>query len=271
MTVASLPMYDLPALREATDAWWAGLARVFAAGGLTEVPQALERRLGMDEAWRRPDLLLSQSCGYPLTHALAGRVRLVATPAYDIAGCEGVRYRSVFVVREDDPAASLADLRGRRVAVNSRASQSGYNCLRHALAPLAEAAGGGPFFSEVTVSGSHRASLTALREGRADLAAVDCVTFALTARTEPAAVTGLRVLAWSAAAPCLPYITRADISEEELAVLRSGLMAAAADPALADARQALALTGFEVLPLAAYGAIDDMEAEAVALDYPDVA
>jgi ABC-type phosphate/phosphonate transport system substrate-binding protein len=267
MSIASLPMYDLPALRQATDDWWSGLARALTAAGLEGVPKRLTREANSEELWCRPDLLISQTCGYPLTHALAGQVRLVATPAYHVEGCDGALYRSVFLVRDDDPAEALADLCGRRVAVNSRASQSGYNCLRHALALLAEQ---GPLFSEVVVTGTHGASLAALRDSRADLAAVDCVTYALTARAEPSAVAGLRVLAWSAAAPGLPYITRADIGEDELAALRQGLLAAAAEPGLAAARRALALTGFEVLPLEAYAAIDEMEAVAISLGYPDI-
>ena len=268
MSVASLPMYDLPPLRRATDDWWAGLARALAAAGVEGVPRHLERRRPEDEVWRDPGLLLSQTCGYPLTHALADQVRLVATPAYDVQGCEGARYRSAFLVRDDDPAARLADLRGRRVAINSRCSQSGYNCLRHALAPLAD---GSSLFSEVLETGGHGASLAAVREGRADLAAVDAVTFALMARTEPVTVAGLRVLDWSAAAPALPYITRADAGEDELAALRDALLAAAADPGLAETRAALALKGFEILPLAAYDAIDRMEAEAIDLGYPEIA
>ena len=268
MAIASLPMYDLPALRRATDDWWSGLARALTAAGLDGVPTHLERRLGLDEVWRHPSLLISQTCGYPLTHALAGRVQLVATPVYDVEGCEGATYRSAFLVRDGDPAERLADLRGRRVAVNSRSSQSGYNCLRRALAPLAE---GGPLFAEVVVTGSHGASLAAVRGNRADLAAVDAVTFALTARSEPSAVAGLRVLAWSAAAPALPYVTRAGAGEAELAALREGLVEAAADPDLAAARAALSLAGFEVLPLETYDAIGEMEAEATALGYPEIA
>lgn len=271
MSVASLPMYDLPAVRRATDDWWAGLARALTAAGLEGVPKRLERRLGLDEVWRHPSLLISQTCGYPLTHALAGRVRLVATPVYDVEGCEGATYRSAFLVRDGDPAERLADLRGRRAAVNSRSSQSGYNCLRRALAPLAASAGGGPLFAEVVVTGSHGASLAAVRGNRADLAAVDAVTFALTARSEPSAVAGLRVLAWSAAAPALPYVTRAGAGEAELAALREGLLEAAADPDLAAARAALSLAGFEVLPLESYDAIGEMEAEAIALGYPEIA
>ena len=271
MSIASLPMYDLPALRRATDDWWAGLARALTAVGIDGVPRQLERQLGLDEVWRHPGLLISQTCGYPLTHALCGQVQVVATPAYGVEGCDGAAYRSVFVVRDGDPAEGLADLRGRRVAINSRTSQSGYNCLRHALAPLAAMAESGPLFSEVVVSGGHGASLAAVRENRADLAAVDGITYALTARTEPAAVAGLRVLAWGAAAPGLPYVTRAGISEDELAAMRDGLLTAAADPDLAAARRALSLTGFEILPLEAYDVIDEMEAEATALGYPDIA
>jgi len=261
-------MYDLPAVRPATDAWWAGLARAVSAAGIDGVPQALERRLASDKVWRRPDLVISQTCGYPLTHALAGQVRLVATPVYDVEGCDGPTYRSAFLVRDSDPAGALADLRGRRVAVNARDSQSGYNCLRYALAPLAQR---GPLFAEVVVTGDHGASLAALRARRADLAAVDAVTLALTAGCEPAAVAGLRVLAWSAPAPALPYITRGDVGEGELAALREALSQAAADPDLAAARSALFLTGFEILPVAAYDVIGEMERTAIALGYPVIA
>src|SRR3546814_8202871 len=83
---ASLPMYDLPGLEAATDAWWAGLAAAFRAEGLHQVPERLTREGGHAALWTAPDLLFSQTCGYPLTHALAGRVTLVATPIYDCPG-----------------------------------------------------------------------------------------------------------------------------------------------------------------------------------------
>jgi hypothetical protein len=98
MSIASLPMYDLPALRQATDDWWSGLARALTAAGLEGVPKRLTREANSEELWCRPDLLISQTCGYPLTHALAGQVRLVATPAYHVEGCDGALYRSVFLV-----------------------------------------------------------------------------------------------------------------------------------------------------------------------------
>src|SRR3546814_9448924 len=110
---ASLPMYDLPGLEAATDAWWAGLAAAFRAEGLHQVPERLTREGGHAALWTAPDLLFSQTCGYPLTHALAGRVTLVATPIYDCPGCDGGRYRSEILVRAADAAGQLADLKGR--------------------------------------------------------------------------------------------------------------------------------------------------------------
>ena len=106
---ASLPMYDLPGLEAATDAWWAGLAAAFRAEGIRDVPARLTREADHAALWTAPDLLFSQSCGYPLTHALAGRVTLVATPIYHCAGCGGGSYRSEIVVRAGDQGALLVD------------------------------------------------------------------------------------------------------------------------------------------------------------------
>ncbi|MDH3595247.1 MAG: PhnD/SsuA/transferrin family substrate-binding protein [Rhodospirillales bacterium] len=268
MVIASLPMYDLPELRAATDAWWQGLARAFRRAGLGEVPDGLSRDLGAEAAWRGPGLLFSQTCGYPLTHAFKGVLRLVATPAYAAAGCSGPCYSSAIVVRADDPARELGELAGRICAVNNRASQSGCNALRHAVARYAVQ---GRFFARVVETGEHLASLTAVAGGRADVAAIDAVTFALVTACRPSAVSGLRILGWSEQAPGLPYVTRADAGADRLARLREGLQAAMDDPALAPAREALLLTGAEPLPAAAYDGIDEMEAEAAARGYPDLA
>ena len=63
MSVASLPMYDLPEVTAATDAWWAGLARAMRREGLSDVPDRLTRGPDVAELWRASDLLFSQTCG----------------------------------------------------------------------------------------------------------------------------------------------------------------------------------------------------------------
>jgi len=62
----------------------------------------------LDEFWLREDLLLSQTCGYPLVKALAGRVQLVATPVFSVDGCAGGDYWSILVARTAPGVTSLA-------------------------------------------------------------------------------------------------------------------------------------------------------------------
>ncbi len=267
MTLASLPMYDLAPLREATDVWWAGLARAFEAEGIGRVPATLTRGGDTLAQWRSDELLFSQTCGYPLTHDLEGAVSLVAAPCYAAPHCENANYRSLILVRRDDPVRDLADLRGRCAVVNAPDSQSGYNALRAAIAPLA---GGGAFFAAVKVSGGHAESLAMVAHGDADVCACDCVTFALWERCEPERTEGLRTLALSPMAPSLPYITRAQADDDLIARLRAGLRAAMDDPTLAAVRQALLLRDIEVLPLDAYSRILKIEQDAVAQGYPEV-
>lgn len=268
MSIASLGMYDLPEIAAATDAWWAGLARGLRREGVADVPARLTRDRAAHVVWRAPDLLLSQTCGYPLMHEFAGRLRVVATPCYDCIGCDGPNYCSLIVVRAADVARPLADLRGRVAAANAADSQSGYSALRAEVAPLARS---GHFFSEVVLSGGHADSLALVAGGRADVCAVDCVTHALLTRHRPAAVAGLRVLGRTVAAPGLPYVTRADAGDALVQRLRAAVFAALADPGLAAAREALLIAGAEVLPEGGYQRIVEIEKAAQANGYARLA
>jgi ABC-type phosphate/phosphonate transport system substrate-binding protein len=265
---ASLGMYDLPELATATDAWWTGLRRHFADQGFRDLPAALNRSGDPVERLKAEGLLFAQTCGFPLTHKLKDHVQLLATPRYAVAGCVGATYVSWIVVRQDDPAKSLADVRGRRVAYNDDGSQSGYNTLRAMLAPLAD---GGRFLGAAIESGAHRKSLALVKAGEADVAAIDCVTFALIARAAPREVQGIRVLRASGTAPGLPYVTASATTPAEVRRLQAGIAAAFADPALAQTRAALALDGCEILPRAAYEVVPAMESAAIAAGYPRLA
>jgi ABC-type phosphate/phosphonate transport system substrate-binding protein len=252
-------------LAEATAALWDGLARHLRSAGIADVPAARLAEPVLPDHWLESGLLLSQTCGYPLRHVLKDRVRLVATPCYAAPGCEGPSYRSLILVPADSPAAGLADLRGRRVAFNAPDSQSGFNVLRAAVAPLAES---GRFFAEAIATGSHAASLELVAAGRADVAALDCVSFALFRRCGRPATESVRVLCQTDAAPALPFITAAATTDADLFRLRQALRAAIADPALAAAREALLLRDVMLLPDSAYDAILDQERTAIAAGYP---
>ncbi len=261
-------MYDLPELQAANDALWAAIAERLVAQGVEGVPDRLTRDIPLEAVWTDPGLLLGQTCGYPLVASLGQRVRVVATPRYTAPGCDGALYRSALIVRASDPAIGLADLRGRAAAVNDPASNSGMNLLRVEIAPLAH---GASFFAAVTITGGHVASVAAVAEGRADLAAIDCITWAHLQRLRPDTTKALRVIAWTKATPGLPLIAAVTIDATLLAALRQALAEVAHDPALAALRDALLLDGFETLPNTAYDAILALERDAIAQGYPTVA
>jgi len=257
--LASLPMYALPEIAEATESLWGAIARRLVALGLEDVPLTLRHDLDYRQSWRDPDLLFGQSCGYPLMTEFRGCLRAVAAPLYDAPGCSGATHCSFFIVSRDSAARSLADLRGGRFAFNSRTSNSGYNLARLAFAPLAAA---GRFFGEAIESGNHAASLTMVAEGKADCAAIDCVTHALLARHRPALVAATRILGRSAASPTLPFVTAAGADDRTVAALRDALAAVMADPALAETRRAMLLLGVVPAENTDYRVVLDYEAAA---------
>jgi ABC-type phosphate/phosphonate transport system substrate-binding protein len=268
MLVASLLMYDRPdVVQRANDALWIALRDRLRSRGL-DVPDALDRSGSHDSYWLRPDLVFGQTCGYPYVEELKGRVRLVATPVFRYAGGKGARRASFIVVRQDDPARSIADLKGKRAAINDWLSNSGMNLLRIAVAPHAN---GGDFFSDVVVSGGHMMSIAAIREGRADVAAVDSITWGLHERHAPETVAGIKIIGETPMGPGLPYITRLATSDADIAALQEALSEVIADPANAETLATLGLTGIELFSDAEYAELEGFRDEARKLGYPKVA
>ena len=265
--IASLGMYDPRWLQHANSTLWAAIAERLRNAGLSGVPDRLTRDRRLDSIWAAPDLLLAQTCGYPLTTRLGDAVTVVATPIYQAPGCEGAWHRSALIVRCYDPATGLAALAGRRAAINARDSNTGMNLLRAAVAPLAHA---GRFFGAVVETGAHARSVAAVIAGRADVAAIDAVTLALLRDRYPTIDRRIRVLDWTAATPGLPLITAAGQPEATSAALRTALAEVLSDPALAATRAALRLVGATVLDRRDYDAVLSLERQAREHRYPQL-
>jgi ABC-type phosphate/phosphonate transport system substrate-binding protein len=265
---ASLPMYDLPELRPAHTILWSAIAEHLAKAGLDGIPDLLTFDGEPADLWQAPDLLLSQTCGLPLVTSLGNTVKVVATPRYRAPGCSGSRHRGFIVVPATSTVQRLVELRGSRCVINGWDSNTGMNMLRAAVAPLSR---DGRFFGSVTVSGSHLASLQAVTDGAADVAAIDCVTYAHLSRHRPELAASARVLAVTAATPCLPLVTAASTDDDTLAALRAALQAAASSPELAEVRADLLLEGFETLPERAYRVVSGLANQAAAAGYPELA
>ncbi|NNE82297.1 MAG: PhnD/SsuA/transferrin family substrate-binding protein [Silicimonas sp.] len=205
--IASLPMYDWPETRAANDRFWI-IIRDNLRRGDHPAPESLCRMGDPWEHWQDPTLFLSQTCGLPYRARLHGKVTLVGTPVHDLP-CEPGHYFSVIVARALDERREFADFAGARLAVNDGMSQSGW-AAADAMARASEIE-----FSNIIPSGAHRASALAVAGGKADLAALDAVTWKLVQKFDDSAMS-LRVVATTLPTPALPYITALDRSPVEI-------------------------------------------------------
>jgi ABC-type phosphate/phosphonate transport system substrate-binding protein len=197
---ASLPMYDWPEIREATDSLWLAVRRQLLERGI-EAPDVLDRNSDPELLWNDPALLLSQTCGYPYANMLVDKVALVGTPAHAITGAAPGSYFSVLVARKSQAPEHLADLAGKRFAYNMQLSQSGFAAPVRLLAATELAS-----LLEPLETGAHRASIRAVADGEAEWAAIDAVTWELAKRHESASQ-DLAVFARTRETPALPLIT----------------------------------------------------------------
>ncbi|MHA1553404.1 MAG: phosphate/phosphite/phosphonate ABC transporter substrate-binding protein [Alphaproteobacteria bacterium] len=267
MSIACFPWYELPETRSAQDDLWSIMAQYLRQQGMRDIPERLTRGPAIPGVFTDPQLLIGQCCGYDLIYGFASNVHPVATPRFDAAGCNGPNYRSFVLVRDDFDADDLDDLRGRACAVNAFNSQSGTNALRSLVAPLSE---NGRFFSEVRATGAHIRSLAALRTGKVDVMAMDCILYALLRRHRPENLQGTRVLCETGSVPAPPFITSATTDREHAALLTEALKATISDDTSREARNSMLLNGVEPLSLQDYDSIVDMEGQALSYGYREM-
>ena len=224
--IASLAWY--PAARPGWERLWAGVRANLGYG-----PETLDWPEDFHGHWRRPDLLLSMTCALPMQKGLAPLVRVVGSPVWDVPGLPPGHYASELVCRADDERA-LADLAAAGMAINDRDSQSGFGALvdRGLRGPMIE-------------TGSHAASMQAVAEGRAHLAAIDAVTWALA--PHPALTSRGRTRPTAAC----PFITALP---DRVPALRAALGSAIAAQSPKD-RAITRLAGLTDLPAGSYASL----------------
>lgn len=197
--IASLPMYDRPETAAANDRLWASIRDGLHAEGMAAPDTLVRGAADLWPQWTSPDLVFSQTCGFPYRSRLHGKVTLIGTPDFGVEGCAPGYYRSVFVARVAGARQSLAEFDGARFAYNEDLSQSGW------AAPQTHAASIGIRLPPCLKTGGHRLSALAVLDGRADIAALDAVTWRMLRRWEPT-MEGLRVVGMTEPTPGLPYI-----------------------------------------------------------------
>jgi ABC-type phosphate/phosphonate transport system substrate-binding protein len=241
--LASLPMYDMPEIRSATDRFWKALSERLGATATLARPNDYQR------VWRDPDLVFSQTCGYPLTHEFRDQLIYVATPHYNAYGCQGPLYCSIIFAHEKKP---LEEFRNARAAINNRDSMSGMLALKLAIAPYSKRR---RFLATVTETGSHIDSLEAVSAGAADICAIDAVTVQLLRRYRPRLLESLNEIARTPQVPGLPYVTRCG----DVVQIQKALQSLMVDRDMEPVRETLLLCGLTVMSKNAYDIIANYE------------
>lgn len=146
-------------------------------------------------------------------------------------------YVSDVVVRVDAAIESFADLRGRRVGYNERASLSGFVSL---LARLDDEGLDVDFFGELRQVGSHHRALAMIEAGELDAAAIDANVLRAWRRTRPDGGATLRSADALGPYPVQPVVVRAGAGPE----LVDAIAAELAAPELTVALRPYGVVGF---------------------------
>jgi phosphonate transport system substrate-binding protein len=114
---------------------------------------------------QKVDLALLPPLSYVIAEERTEHLDILATAMNRVR----TTYSAFILVRRDDPAQSLSDLGGRRIALVSESSTSGYLLpmsafARHGIEPE-------NFFSEIVMAGTHTAAIEMLARGAVDAAA----------------------------------------------------------------------------------------------------
>ena len=250
-------LHDLPELRRAERELRAAALR---HAGLADAIEAN----GEPADWGR--VLLAQVSPHRYVRHLRDQVQIVATPRYRARGSDGPFNRSAVLVRADDPAWGLEGLRGRRGSI----SGDDMNSAMLFSASAAGASHDGRFFGSVTRYPTWPLALDGLLEGDVDAAVLDGVMLALLGRYRPAMMDRLRVLLWTTRSPGPPLVTSRWTPPDVVERLREGLLAVEADEALAEARNALLIEGFNQLGVPHYRAALHLEQIADSLNYAEL-
>ncbi|WP_246251876.1 phosphate/phosphite/phosphonate ABC transporter substrate-binding protein [Parasulfitobacter algicola] len=209
-------MYDRPELRGALDRFWIFIRDSLSERGI-DAPGVLSHDMPLWDLWTSPDLVLAQTCGFPFREKLHDQVTLVGTPDYDLPDCPPGYYNSVIVAHINDDR-TFAEFDDACLAVNDPMSQSGW------AAPQQLAQSTGFAFDHTFDTGSHRASITAIIEGDADLASIDAQTWRMMTRWDD--VSALQEITRTPPTPGLPLITAKESYADQIAdAVRSAISA----------------------------------------------
>ena len=156
-----------------------------------------------DAYFLEPEFLIGHTCGYPFVKKWHTTHDLVCIPIFDIAGCRGRDYSSWIIARHDHQGEKLEDFKGSVATMNNPDSNSGMNVFRYEISKIC---GGKNFFSDVVISHSHLTSIAHVLERKADIAAIDAVTWHFAKHQGELNLDEIKIIGQTVETPGLPLV-----------------------------------------------------------------
>lgn len=160
-------MYDRAENADAHDRLWNAIHAEAMTRGVA-LPEHLTRGVSEDALWSAPDLILGQICNLPFRQTYYDRLHVIGAMDYGVDHLDAGFYDSVIITRPEHIDADVSKL---RFAYNATESNSGWDAA-HLWAEKNTTQ-----LNPTLETGGHRASLKAVAQGQADIAALDCITF----------------------------------------------------------------------------------------------
>jgi ABC-type phosphate/phosphonate transport system substrate-binding protein len=242
--IASLSMYMRPENQAAHDRYWQLIRANLIQSGI-DAPEALSDGETLDH-WRRDDLILSQTCGMPYRVHLHEQVQLLGTPDYGLPDCPSGYYNSLFIVNTQETRTDLSDFASANLAVNAMISQSGF------AAAQSTAKNAGFQFENLSISGGHLASAKMVATGKADIAAIDAMTWHDIQKYNDFP-NQIKVLMKTVPTPGLPYICALNVDRQAVARAVTDAITALTEKD----RDALNIRGLIQIPSADYLTVEN--------------
>lgn len=187
---------------------------------------------------------VGQVCGITLATAPMRRFHYLATPVMDDDPVPEGYYNSLIITPREGGITALKDFdpAQHRAVINEPGSFSGAITFAAHLRQTAAHTLENPL-----LSGGHLASVGMIAAGRAQLAAIDRVSFALASAAHPDNVAAVRVIDETAFYPGLPFVADGALSPQTVERLRCRLLAFRTQPAWREMATVLRLRDMTVL------------------------
>ena len=238
--IACLDMYNWPETSDVFAAYWKRvynqLNQLGVAAPVNLSSEDEDLRKSADDA----SLLLGQICGITYARNNEERHRFVPLGAFicDDADLTAGTYCSVLISRLDHEL-DLNNPKTLTVAANEYSSLSGWIVLAQYFSGQSIL---NPFL-DVVISGSHRNSAEMVRQGQADLAALDMISWKMLKRFDPGLGSGLTIVGRTSPRPGLPLVTSTHHDNDLIAALKEALYSAIVEPDIKDMMAGLGIMG----------------------------